>query len=108
MNKIALSFRMLVEIDEDDGCLWDDPELSTPYRDETREYVQACLGLPGELNHDRFSPTNATIQAFESVGTAIRDAYNYGIHESLPLVQPTRSTAPLTLYRATSEVHGRM
>lgn len=79
---------MLLEIDEDDGSLWDDAELSEPYREETREYVRACLSLRGKLDHDDFSPTNATIQAFESIGTAIRDAYNYGIHGTFLFFNP--------------------
>lgn len=65
------------EIDEDDGSLWDDSELSQPYRDETREYVRACLSLRGKLDHENIGPTNATIIAFESIGMAIRDAYSY-------------------------------
>ncbi|KAI4182232.1 MAG: hypothetical protein L6R41_006112 [Letrouitia leprolyta] len=60
------------EIDEDDGSLWDDAELSEPYREETREYVRACLSLRGKLDHDDFSPTNATIQAFESIEQRLR------------------------------------
>lgn len=67
-----------LEIDMDDGCLWETPDLSRPYRDETGEYVQICLGLTSDVGRRRTRPTNATIYAFEGIGTAIRDAYNYG------------------------------
>lgn len=67
-----------LEIDMDDGCLWEDPDLSRPYRDETREYVQICLGLTSEVDCSRTRSTHPTIHAFKEIGTAIRDAYNYG------------------------------
>lgn len=66
------------EIDMDDGSLWEDPELSNPYRDETRGHVQVCLGLASDVHHASTQSTNATIRAFESIGMAIRDAYTYG------------------------------
>ena len=61
-----------------DGCLWEDPELSDPYRDDTQEYVRICLGLATDSDRSKPCPTNATISAFEAVGIAIRNAYNYG------------------------------
>lgn len=68
----------LPEIDMDDGSLWENSDLSDSYRDETREYVQVCLGLTSDMDHDLTQPTNATIRAFESIGMAIQNAYTYG------------------------------
>ena len=69
------------EIDTDSGVLWDDFDLSNPYRKETREYVRQCLGLEiaGNTNLDPVTSVSATIQAFETVGTALRKAYSYGL-----------------------------
>ncbi|KAL9036761.1 MAG: hypothetical protein Q9214_005996, partial [Letrouitia sp. 1 TL-2023] len=64
-------------IDMNDGCLWENSDLSRPYRDETREYIRICLGLTSDEDRSRTRSTNATIYAFEGIGTAIRDAYNY-------------------------------
>ena len=67
-----------VEIDMENGSLWDNLELSHPYRQETREYIRYCLELKSDSSLDPVKSENATIQAFETVGTAIRKAYNYG------------------------------
>ena len=63
----------------DNGSLWDDFELSNSYRNEPRGYVQDCLGLTSEPNLDRVKLVNATVRSFETIGTAIRKAYNYGL-----------------------------
>ncbi|KAF6228249.1 hypothetical protein HO133_007979 [Letharia lupina] len=65
------------EIDMDNGSLWDNFELSNPYRNETREYVQYCLSLTSEPDIGPVKTVNATIQAFETIGTAIRKVYNF-------------------------------
>ncbi len=64
------------------GSLWDNFELSNPYRNETRGYVQYCLGLTSHSNLEFDKPVNATIQAFETIGTALRKVYNYGLLSS--------------------------
>ena len=66
----------------DNGSLWDNFELSNPYRKETRDYVQYCLDLTSDPHIDPVNSVNATIQAFEKIGTAIRKAYNYGLSSS--------------------------
>ncbi len=66
------------EIDMDNGSLWDNVELSDPYRGETREFVRYCLGLTSNSSVHAVKPVNATVRAFETVGIAIREAYNYG------------------------------
>ena len=66
----------------DNGSLWDNVELSNPYRDETRDYVKNCLDLASDRHPDPVKPVNATIQAFETIGTAICKAYNYGLPNS--------------------------
>ena len=73
---------LVVEIDMDDGCLWDDSDLSQPYRDETRLHVQECLGLTGDLNRFSVRSVNPTILAFEGIGNAIRSFYTYGTASS--------------------------
>lgn len=73
-----------LEIDMDDGCLWGNPDLSKRYRDETREFVQICLGLMSDVGRSRIGSTNATIHAFEGIGIAIQDAYNYGQRDFVP------------------------
>ena len=67
------------EIDMDNGSLWNFFELSNQYREETRDFVRACLGLEGDRIPDRVQSSNATIRAFEAVGTEIRRAYSYGL-----------------------------
>ena len=62
----------------DNGSLWDNVERSNPHRDETCVYVQDSLGLTRNQNIDRLKSINTTIQSFETVGTAICKAYNYG------------------------------
>ena len=69
---------LVIEIDMDDGSLWDNSDLSQPYRHATRQYVQECLGLRDDLSHCPVPPVNPTILAFESIGTATRDVYTYG------------------------------
>ncbi|KAI4235240.1 MAG: hypothetical protein LQ349_003306 [Xanthoria aureola] len=61
----------------DDGCLWDDSDLSQPYRDETRLHVLECLGLTDDLNGCPVRSVNPTILAFEGIGNAIRSVYTY-------------------------------
>ncbi|KAL9129096.1 MAG: hypothetical protein Q9217_002368 [Psora testacea] len=46
-------------LDMDDGSLWDNFELSNPYRNETRDYVEYCL----ELTNDRQFTTTTTAGA---------------------------------------------
>ena len=67
------------EIDMNNGSLWDNFELSNPYRNETRGYIRYCLGLTSHSNLESAKSVNATIQAFETIGTALRKAYNYGL-----------------------------
>lgn len=64
------------------GALWDNLELSNQYRMETRDYVEQCLGLTAGVRREFTKPANAAIQAFGSIGTAIRLAYNYGTPKS--------------------------
>lgn len=66
------------EVDMDDGSLWDNIELAKIYRTETREYVRSCLDLKSNPALEPGNAVGATIRAFETVGTAIRKAYNYG------------------------------
>ena len=72
----------------DNGSLWDNFELSNPYRNETREYIQYCLNLTSDLNLGPVKTENATIRAFETIGTAIRKAYNFGLSNSRSLKLP--------------------
>lgn len=66
------------EIDMEDGSLWDNLELAKLYRTDTREYVRYCLDLRSDPALEPVSTLGATVRAFETVGTAIRKAYNYG------------------------------
>lgn len=66
------------EIDMNNGSLWDNFELSDSYRNETRNYVQYCLGLTHDPYMTSIKPSNTTIQAFEEIGSNLRKAYNYG------------------------------
>ena len=75
---------VFVEIDMDDGALWDDTKTSDSYRNETLDYVQACLEVRSGPYFDPPRSGNATIQAFETIGTALRQAYNYGL--SIPFI----------------------
>ncbi len=70
----------------DDGSLWNISELSHPYRNQTRDYVQHCLDLGGDLCLDSVKPVSATICAFETIGTAISKAYNHGTSGSISLL----------------------
>ena len=72
----------------DNGSLWDNFELSISYRNETREYVRYCLDLTSDSNIDPVKSVNATITSFETIGTAIREAYNYGLWNSPNLKLP--------------------
>ena len=72
-----------LELDMNDGSLWNSVELSNPYRNETREYVQYCLGLRNESHPFIARPVNATVGAFETIGEAIRKAYDYGLRRAL-------------------------
>ena len=72
----------IVELDMDDGSLWNDLERSNSYRDETLDYVQACLGMTSDPHLDPPKSGNATVRAFETIGTAIRQVYNYGLSTS--------------------------
>lgn len=67
------------EIDMDNGLLWDNLELSNQYREETRDFVAACLGLKSDLILDPVNSVNATVRGFEKLGTEIREAYSYGL-----------------------------
>lgn len=62
-----------------DGSLWHSFELSNSYRNETREYVQYCLGLTDENHHSIARAINATVRAFETIGEAICKAYDHGV-----------------------------
>ena len=66
----------------DDGSLWNNLELSNSFRNETREYVQHCLDLARNPSFSGTKPVNSTIQAFRTIGTAIRKTYNYGLLNS--------------------------
>lgn len=63
----------------DDGSLWDKLELADSYRDDTLNYVRACLGLTSSPHLESVKSDNATIQAFGIIGKAIRHVYNYGL-----------------------------
>ena len=63
----------------DNGFLWVKFEPSNPHREETRDFVRACLGLKSDLILDPVKSVNATIRAFDTVGTGIRKAYSYGL-----------------------------
>ena len=76
---LILLVLVVVELDMDDGSLWDDLERSNSYRDETLDYVQACLDMTSDPHLDPPKSGNAIIRAFETIGTAIRQVYNYGL-----------------------------
>ena len=73
---------MNVEIDMNDGTLWDKLELSDTYRRETHDYVKDCLGLISQPRFKTIESKNSTIQAFHSIGIAIRAVYNNGLSTS--------------------------
>ena len=73
---------VVAELDMDDGSLWDDLERSNSYRAETLDYAQACLGMKSDPHLDPPKSKNATIRAFETIGTAIRQVYNYSLSYS--------------------------
>ena len=62
-----------------DGSLWHSFELSNSYRNETREYVQYCLGPMDENHHFIAGAINATVCAFETIGEAICKTYDHGL-----------------------------
>ena len=67
-----------VELDMDDGSLWDDFERSQSYRAETMDYVRLCLGLSDSRNDSKVHLVPKIICNFEVIGKAIRDAYSRG------------------------------
>ena len=62
-----------------DGSLWHSFELSDSYRNETRKYVQYCLGLMDENRDFIAGAINATVRAFETIGGEICKAYDHGL-----------------------------
>lgn len=93
----------------DDGAFWGDFESSDPYRDQTRNYVTACLGLHDEASIESHPATNPTIAAFETIGVALRNAYSHG-NLANPLLSPSDGfppphAAPLTDSRPASPIH---
>lgn len=85
---LITSLLALLEIDMDNGYMWDNVELVHPHTNETRDYVQACLGLTSDPHLDPIKSGNTTIQAFETIGTAIREAYNFGLSSFCSLKLP--------------------
>ncbi|KAL8833601.1 MAG: hypothetical protein Q9170_004184 [Blastenia crenularia] len=65
------------EFDSDDGSLWDDFERSQAVRDKTLGYVRSCLNLSGSQCHE--DPPSRIVGGFETIGEAIRKAYNVGM-----------------------------
>ena len=67
-----------IELDMDDGSLWNDFERSQAYRAETFDFVRLCLGLSsGECWKDG-KPSSIIIRNFDMIGMAIRNVYNIG------------------------------
>lgn len=62
-----------------DGSLWHSLELSNSYRNETRDYVQYCLGLTDENHHFIAGAINATVRAFETISEPICQGYDFGL-----------------------------
>lgn len=82
-----------LELDMDSGPLLNHLELADLYRHETQTYVRACLGLTGSPQLESFKSSDATIQAFEIIGNAIRQVYNYGLTNSCSSEQLFAMTA---------------
>ena len=55
----------------DDGSLWDDAQTSNSYRNDTLDYVQACLGIRNDPYFNPPKSGNATVQAFETLVVSI-------------------------------------
>jgi len=67
-----------VELDMDDGSLWDDFERAQAYRAESLDYVRFCLGLSSGQCCIGAEPSSTIIRNFNIIGMAIRDVYNIG------------------------------
>ena len=105
-NPRARALIPFTDIDTDDGALWDKSQLCDSHREETRDYIRACLGLESrQIREDTVQSVNASIRAFETVGTALRQAYNYGLSTPGPLkflpVDVSNRQLKFGLYRAT-------
>ena len=72
-----------------DGSLWHSFDLSNSYRNETRNYIQLCLGLTDESHHSVSGTINTTVRAFETIGEAICKAYDYGATFCSLAISPT-------------------
>lgn len=59
--------------------MWDKLELADSYRNDTLDYLRACLGLSSSSHLESVKSDNATIQAFGIIGKAIRHVYNDGL-----------------------------
>lgn len=71
---VRLNVRL--EIDSDDGSLWDDFGGSQVVRDQTLSYVRSCLDISDSQSHDK--PPSRIIGGFQTIGEAIRKGYTVG------------------------------
>ena len=105
MRSIGLSFQWelmrAIELDMDDGSLWDDFGRSQIYRAETLDYVRLCLELPTREYKVGAEPTSIIIRNFDTIGTAIRDVYTIGSY-SLTSMQAISSCRPCWRLRDTN------
>ena len=62
-----------------DGDFWENEELSKSYQSETISYTRACLGL----SDDPSQTGNATINAFRTIGDALRQTYTKSTYPCL-------------------------
>ena len=102
-NSIADGLNLLLlDVDMDDGILWDHCELFDRHREETCNYVRECMDLTSGSPRDPLSK-NATIQAFKTIGDTISQVYNQGEQK---LFSFTILTLLVESSRATPEIHG--